>query len=504
MTLRKLIPALAFLAVFAMAARISVDTDTWWHLRAGQWILENGTVPQVDPFSYTRLGASWQYPGWMVEVPMYWIYRATGPGGLNLWTGAMVALAFFFVWKTLTGNVFIRSFAIIFAATASGVYWAARPYLVTFVWTAVFLWLLEEDRKNRPDSGRILWLLPLLMVVWANSHGGFAAGFLLWGVYFADRLFITATGNLYRLRDGSSKKDFLIQVFRETRRYIGVGALMLVAVCLNPSGPVMLAYPFKTIGIAALQDYIAEWQPPDFHQLHVQPFLWLLLVTFGVIGASRKRLALSDFLLFAGFAYMGFMAGRNIALFALAAPMVLTRHLAPLLETVQRKADIPISLQLDGRSRGALVMNTILLLVLGSAVLLKAALVYPASVNQEFFSETLPVEAVSYLKTEKPAGRLFNPYNWGGYLVWALPEYPVFVDGRTDLYDDEIIQQWLKVSRAEAGWQGVVDEYGIELVLSESGSVLVQTLESQPGWNILYQDSLAVIYQRGVIKSQNP
>jgi hypothetical protein len=133
LTTRRLVTWIAFLAVFTMAARISMDTDTWWHLRAGQWIMEHGLVPQADPFSYTRLGAVWQYPGWLVEVPMLWLYRLLGPGGLNLWTAAMVTLAFAFLWRALSGGPFLKAFVVVLAATASGVYWAARPYLVTFL-----------------------------------------------------------------------------------------------------------------------------------------------------------------------------------------------------------------------------------------------------------------------------------------------------------------------------------------------------------------------------------
>ena len=157
-----------------MAARVSMDTDTWWHLRAGQWIMENYQIPRVDPFSYTRGGASWKYPGWLVEVPMLWIYQAVGPGGLNLMTAMIVTLAFWFVWKTMSGGEYLKAFVIILAATASGVYWAARPYLVTFMLMAVFLWILESYRwqKERlPVS--LTWWLPVLMVVWVNSHGGF-------------------------------------------------------------------------------------------------------------------------------------------------------------------------------------------------------------------------------------------------------------------------------------------------------------------------------------------
>ena len=95
--------------------------------------------------------------------------------------------------------------------------------------------------------------------------------------------------------------------------------------------------------------------------------------------------------------------------------------------------------------------------------------------------ENLPIGAVAYLNDNKPEGRLFNPYNWGAYLLWALPGYPVFVDGRTDLYNDEIINKWLSVVRVEDGWQDILEEYDINLVLIEPGSMLDRTLAIRAG-----------------------
>ena len=495
MTTRRLVTWIVFLAIFAMAARMSVDTDTWWHLRAGQWIVEHRAVPQVDPFSYTRLGDAWQYPGWIVEVPMYWIYEISGPGGLNLWTAFMVTLAFAFVWKTLSGGVFLRAFVIIFAAVVSGVYWAARPYLVTFVLAAVFLWILEDFRWEKGVGANFrLWLLPILMVLWANSHGGFAVGFLIWGVYCA-----------VEFVDWLSPR--IIQFFKKGNAQIGsapggqrfvhlflVGILMIIAVSLNPSGPIMLLYPFKTVGISALKEYIQEWQSPDFHSLSVQPFAWLLLLTFGVVGASRRRIALTDFLLFSGFAYMALMAGRNIALFALVAPIVMTRHADPLLAAVGRSMGIKTNLAAPVR-RGQKILNGILLVILFIAVLMKVSLVFPESANNKIFQDTLPVEAVNFIKMNNFQGRLFSSYNWGGYLLWALPKYPVFIDGRTDLYNDEVINEWLQVVRAENGWQDVLDKWDVHLILLEPTMKVIDLLPGN-GWHRLYSDQKAVIYAK--------
>jgi hypothetical protein len=494
-SLSRLVTCLTFLAVFAMAARVSVDSDTWWHLRAGAWIVEHGEVLKTDLFSYTRYGAPWAYPGWLVEAPMYLIYSAFGAGGLNLWTALMVTLAFAFVWGTQSGGVFLKGFVTILAAAASAVYWAARPYLITFLLAAVFLWILEGYRWRRPGAAGRLWWLPLLMVIWANSHGGFAVGFLIWGVYWAAQVFgwIVDGTLLSRLRTivrhpGAALGDPDLRLW-------WVGLLMLLAVCLNPSGPVMLLYPFKTVSIGSLQDYIQEWQSPDFHSRQAQPFIWLLLLTLGAVGASRRRLALSDFLLVGGFAYMGLLAWRNIALFALAAPAVLTRHAAPLLEILGRRVGYRGVAQ--RKERGARrVLNWVLLIVIIFAALVKAGTGASQAASTAVFQETMPVGAVEWIKQTSPVGRLFNTYNWGGYLLWELPEYPVFIDGRTDLYDDEIIDEWLEVMRAGPGWREILTGYDIDLVLVEAGSTLDRTLEQEPGWSEAYRDELAVVYQR--------
>jgi hypothetical protein len=486
---QRLVTWITFLAIFAMSARVSVDSDTWWHLRAGQWIIENRAVPQVDPFSYTRVGQAWHYPGWLVEVPMTWLYRLLGPGGLNLWTALMVTLAFVFIWKTLSGGVFLRAFVLVLAAATSGVYWAARPYLVTFLLAAVYLWLLEGDRWQRTSrSLNRLWALPLLMVVWANSHGGFAIGFLLWGVYWFAEVVMWLLPVLFRSAS--------INAGRQARlvRLSLVGVLMVAAVAINPSGVAMLAYPFKTVSIGALQDYILEWQSPDFHSRQAQPFIWLLLLTFGSVGVSRRRLALTDFLLVAGFTYMALLAWRNVALFALVAPPVLTRHAAPFIAVLSRRFHLHVATHI-APTRRQKRLNSLILLVLILAVVVKAGLDFQPSANQQSFRQNMPVDAVAYIKEKAPPGRLFNSYNWGGYLLWELPQYPVFIDGRTDLYNDKVIQQWLQVVRADPGWQHTLDQWGVRLLLLEPGMPVVSRLP-QAGWQLLYQDQQAVVYRR--------
>lgn len=471
-----------------MAVKPSMDSDTWWHLRAGDWIIENRAVPQVDRFSYTREGEPWQYPGWLAQVPMAAIFRTLGAGGLNLWTAAMVTLAFWFVWKTMHGSPFLRAFVLILAAAASGVYWAARPYLVTFVLTAVYLYILEETRRERrPATWKTLAWLPALMIVWANSHGGFATGFILVGIYGAAEIV-----RLVGLRTGPQA----LWQSGEARRFtelLAVGLLMLIAVCINPHGPVMLLYPFKTVSIGALADFIQEWQSPDLQARASQPFIWLILTLIAALGASRRKMALVDFLLTGGFLYMAFLAWRNVALFALAAPMVITAHLEPVFADLGERMGFR-----PGSSASTPLQRRLNILLLGLfilAVIVRAALDFPPGKNLEAARATLPVDAVEYIKNNNLPGSLFNSYNWGGYLLWELPQQPVFIDGRTDLYNDEIIAEWLKIGRAEAGWQAALDEWEVRTVLIEPGLPLAGRLASA-GWHEVYRDPAAVVFTR--------
>jgi hypothetical protein len=150
----------------------------------------------------------------------------------------------------------------------------------------------------------------------------------------------------------------------------------------------------------------------------------------------------------------------------------------------------------DQKRKSHKTINIFVLALLILAVIIKAATVYPKEVNEEYFQETLPYGAVANLKHTQPPGRLFNPYNWGGYLLWALPEYAVFVDGRTDLYDDTVISEWLQVVRTEDGWVDILDKYNINILLLERDSLLAQKVDDHNDWTLLYFDSISLVYTR--------
>ena len=498
LTFPRLVTLLTFIGLAAMAVRVSADGDTWWHLRTGQWMVEHRAIPRVDSFSFTRAGQTWLYPAsaWLSEIALYAVFVAWGYAGLNLFTALFIIVAFVFVYRACAGPPLLRAFVVVLAAAVSAVFWSARPQIVSFAFTSLTAYGLHQHRWHK---SRALWLIVPLMALWANVHGGFALGLMLmgltllgqsatWGWRWLSAFF---TGPAAPLPEGESAPHDL-------RPLGGALVLSVAALCLNPSGPALLAFPFQTVSIGALRDFIQEWQSPNFHDARFQLFALLLLGTLAAQALAPRRANLTDVLLVCGAGVLGLLAARNVPLLAIVAPPILTRPLAAFLDEWQsrwRARALPTGPQASPRFAG--LLNWLLLLLIVGAALLKISLAMPRAANEKQLAQTLPLGAAEYILRARPPGPLFNSYNFGGYLTWALyPDYPVYVDGRTDLYDDVFLRDYLRVALARPGYQAALDEHSINLVLIEADSFLGDRLSESAQWRMVYSDAVAVVFAR--------
>ena len=482
LTFRSLIIAITFICLLAMATRVAVDSDTWWHLRAGAWMVEHGRPLTQEVFTHTAAGRPYDYPAWLSQTVMYLVFAAWGFPGLNLLTAAMVTLAFALVFATCTGGVYLRAFAVILGAAASAVFWSARPQIFSLVLAAAMLYVLELFRRRGVNR---LWLLPVIIAVWANTHPGFAIGFIL--------LAVTTAGEGLKALLGMGS-------WRTVAWLVGIGLACLVALLLSPYGADLLLYPFRVISINVLRDHIQEWQSPNFHLREAQVFIALWLATAGAVGLSRRSLDLTDLLLCGSLLYLALLAGRNMALFALVAPPVLTRHGQAALDDLRGRYPRLVAV-LDGEvlteSRLGPVVSGLLLVMVTLAALIKMAIPLSPALNATLVQRGLPVAAANYLATAQPAGPMFNPYNWGGYLSWRLyPEYPVYIDGRTDVYDAAFFTEYLRLAAGLPGWTRILDGHGVRLMLVEAGSPLSGMAQQESGWHRIYADEVAEVYER--------
>ena len=485
----KLLIALVFIAIFTMAVRVPADSDTWWHLRTGQYIVQNQTIPTTDPFSHTRAGQLWIDHGWLAQIFWYGLFALGGWAAVALGVAVLVTAAFWLLWRQIEANVFVAAVSMILAAIVSSVIWAARPQLISFVLTAWVAYLLHRFKRH---DGRLLPWLPLVILLWANIHGGFAIGFMLMLAYGAGEVVNHLTKH----------HDDPVVSWAGLKQLALVFLISLAVVAINPHTWRLWLYPFQTVGIGALRDFIQEWQSPNFHLPYVQSFAVMLLLLVVALARAGRQADWTDLALVALWTGWSLFAARNIAIFGLVTAPILARY-ADLAWSRQWQVwgyeRVPFSSAPDNSklSTQHSKLNWLLLALIVVAALVKIIIPLTPTANLKAEQVSLPYQAVEFIKNEQLPGPMFNSYNWGGYLIFKLwPDYPVYIDGRTDLYDDAFIRRYLSVLMADEGWEQILMDDNIKLVIVESSSVLDKFLQRNPVWVEQYRDEMAVIFTR--------
>lgn len=466
-----------FVMLFSLATRIPVDTDTWWHIRSGEYTLNEGFIYE-DPFSHTRNDTVWINHSWGTQILLYGVYRVLGDAGLALYTALLATGGMIFVYKACAGNTYLRAFSVVLGAVTAAVFWSARPQMISFLFSTVILYILFSYKQHGKDY---LWWIPPLMVVWGNLHAGFSIAF----IFLAGTIAGEIAANVFN-RGG----DRVIPM-RGIGKLIVVSLVSAALIMINPYGYRMLLVPFQTVGLDVLRNFIQEWQSPNFQEPFVLPFVALLLGTLGAVGANRGRIMWMDFILFSGTAFMALAAGRNIAVFAVVATPILTRHVDAMFDEQGW-----VMQPLKRVSPAAARLNLMLLALITIGAVGKIVYVLQPERVAEAQTMFLPVKVADYMAETQPVGMMFNSYNYGGYLMWALPEYPVFVDGRTDLYGDDFLNQYIGIAAAGDTWRDDLDEYGVNVVVVESESLLAKALRDEVEWMQDYDDDQAAVFVR--------
>lgn len=480
MSARHLFAALFAISLFAVALRETVDPDMWWHLRTGEFILQQG-IPRQDIFSFTVPHQAWVTHEWLSQVFMWLVYRATGLSGLIIVFALLTAVTFWLLYRVCPGRPYLAAFVVLLAAVTSAIVWGARPQIFNLLLTAVTVYLVEQF-KNRRIGARTLWLLPGLTLLWANLHSGYLLGVVLLATY--------AMGEaISRLLNRSDERTLSWPAIRQLAL---VTAVSFAAAAVNPNGPELWIYPFQTLSSPAMQEHIQEWHSPDFHFSYFWPFA--LMMALGVISwiYSRARPTWSDLLLFGGTAAAGLLSARNIPFFAIIAAPIIARHL--LLSAGPRTYPL-----LSGQAAPPALSRSMSLLHTAVLVLaLLVTLLWTAAKlegNETAIAARYPVTAVDYLEQSGLAAtRGYNSYNWGGYLIWR--GLPVFVDGRADVYGDTFLFYYLRTFDVTENWQEPLDQFGVQYVLMERGSALTILLAASRQWQEVYRDEVAQIFVR--------
>jgi hypothetical protein len=465
---------------------INADGDPSLHWRIGDWMIKNHAIIHTDHFSHTRPGAPLVSKEWLSEVLFAAAGNLFGWNGIVLLSAALIATCLWLLHRLLLaeGNELLLSTGLVLlAAMACSMHWLARPHLMTHLLAVIFLWQLRAYDRGRLPAMRVFLVLVPLMMLWANLHGAFFTGFVLIGVFLV--------GNLFADR-------------RKAGTLLAVLAGCVLASLINPNGWRLHVHILEFLHTPLVAKFANEFRSPNFHSGGMTGFALQLLVLAVVLIVVRPRLSSTEILLIGVWGFFALHAVRNVPVFALVVTPILAEHLNAFLREVRESIGVRlyrrVSAVIGAVDRGA-----------GGAILVAGAVVamlFVAAkprwlgsepiVTTEILTNRFPVAAAQFLSAHPEAvrGEMFNDYGWGGYLMLALPERKVFVDGRNDFYGEELVKDFKTADGPQPGWEAVFEKYNVGWTILPAKHALNTVLGLYPGWKVVYTDEVAAVRAR--------
>ena len=466
------------------------DADTGYHIRAGEYIIDNLKVPSHDLFSHITPPLEWTAHEWLSEVILALIHRASGLTGVVVAMAILIAFVHVILLRFLRSSgisIIVAACIVALAAGASIIHWLARPHIFSLL-LILFWYIILDTYQYRKKN--YLYFLPPLMLLWVNLHGGFIAGFMLLAVYI--------TGNV------------LMAIFRKEERYENIPKiktfsiyfiLCLLITLLNPKGYEILLFPFNLIGNTFIMDHVSEFLSPNFHT--DLRFEYMLLLMIFVFGISVLRLNVIELMLVVAFTHMSLYSARYIPLYAIILSPILGRQIDNLLHEFRERRLIKRILSLSDRTTKTDSMAKYHVWFIVTIVIL-GIMVSTGKLHYAFDQRRLPLDAVHFIQQEKIPGNMFNNDEFGDYIIYAAwPHYKVFFDGRSDMYGTERMKQYFKIIRMESGWDKILQEFNINWIIFQTKSPLSSFLLERDDWKLIYSDKVANIFVRRIPENQH-
>ena len=480
---RLLIPSLGdviFISVFYFAMRLGAnlfqrDGDLGRHIRLGRSVIDDGVIPTVDVYSHTMTGGEMIPHEWLAQTLFASTERLFGFDGIGILTAVVSALPWLILYRYMVHRgtpVTISAALALLGAAASVIHWATRPHMFTWLFVVAWVVLLEDFRRG--NRKQVWWLIPLT-ILWANTHGAFIVGFIILGTYFA--------GSLLDSRKQASTREL------STSRHLGIVlAGTFLASMVNPEGLATTLNGFSYVGEDFLLQFTNEYNSPDFHNPLFWPFLGLLLLT--VLFSFRWTWTTALLTVsWTGFALYSF---RNIPLYAIVMlPIIGVAASSRWASAAQgrsgskRLADYA---SIEKKAIGGV-------LALAFVALMAFSLGRSPGSELEFSDTYFPIAALEAIGEDAKNGRVFNEFQWGGYLEYCCwPDIPVFIDGQTDYYGSELTEKYDATIKGGPEWRNVFAEYQVDWVLISPEVGLTQVLSEADEWTETYRDEVSVVF----------
>lgn len=459
------------------------ENDFFWHLKTGLLNLQTRSLNELDLFSWTAYQKPWLNQEWLGQVVLAWLFEA-GKFQMIKWFWALLLILQF----GLIAHVFLKARCSLFLSTLGtlviclllgNINLLTRMQTFSLLGLSLTAIVLQRWWQERP-LGAWRYLYPAVIILWANLHGGAAIA----GPMSLTLVLLTESAVRFKERH-----------WQELRPLLLLTLASWAALIVNPHHVQLLAYSLSSLidpSAREMHKIIREWQPFSF----ALSDSWRYLLWFaGILAAlipfrSKPELAARLPMLVFWLAWT-LMAMRSIRFlpFAMIASAPLMASL--LSELFQRWADWK---RVRIGAYGGITAVVALLLLIPRALQLNT----PAM----FAGNTFPsMHAVSVLKSRAIQSRLFNLYDWGGFIIFtSYPDVKVFIDGRQYLYGVKLNQVHQTIKHARPGWQEAIAELRLEAVFVPPNIRIASELRSHPGWQVAYEDPTAVLF----LKNRTP
>ncbi len=468
---------LVAVGVIAFNLKFSVlDLDIWWHLKVGDWIVQHLAVPHTGLFSWTAADRPWVAYSWAYEVLMSRAYAWFGLLGIGLYgTLLTLGVTYFIYWmaRRLSGRFWLACVLAVVACSAFLFNLMPRPVFFSMMLFSVTLTLvLEAQRAGRVQA---LYWLPLIFLLWANLHIQFIYGLFVVGLLLATNLALRLAARL------GSEPAWLLPPNLPTATLAAIFAACLIATCVGPYSYHLYQVILQYAQAKVPYRMIRELQPINFRA--GSHYVQLLLMAFAFFAVGRRRkVDLFKLALLSIAGVVAFRTMRDAWFICIPAAACIADALAG--ETASEAQETWLE-----NAGVAVVVALSLLLFTGSTNF------NPRGLDRAI-SGFLPVDAVNYLRKNPAPGPLYNTLDWGGFLTWYMPNYPVAIDGRTDLYGDELDEQFFTTANGAPSYinDAYLNQAGV--VILQKSNNLVGILEADPRFQLVYEDRLAAVFVR--------
>ena len=467
------------------------DSDSGWHIRSGETILESGVLPRTDSYSFTRGGASWFAWEWGSDVLMGAAHRMAGLSGVAMLYGIAIAAGvwLWFQLHWMAGGDFLLACALAAPMlSTANLHWLARPHVFSWIFLLLAVMVANAPALHERFRARDAIAIALVSALWANMHASFFFGPLIAAIYAVAHWLRPLIWNTGRASER-----------RKARWFAWAGLAALLGSLANPYGWRLHEHVLRYLTDSELLARIGEFQSFNFHvEGALQILLALGIAGLGaVIALGQKRLG--QFLLGVVVIAAALRSARGLPLVALlllplangaiTAALANSSHFtARLRGSIDGFLDYSARLrQIDSRCHGFIWAPALAVVFFG---LLRTPAI---AARTGFPRDQFPVAAAAQVERLPETARLFAPDKFGGYLIYRFSgKRKVFFDGRSDLYGSEFLKSYGRMVQVRPGWRAQWDAFHFTHALLPNDYSLVPALK-QSGWKQLYRDDAATL-----------